>query len=449
MTMHAPVRNRGSVFVMTLAIIIVLTSLAMVIARTMRVEAASSANYAAQLQAEAVAQGAIEYVKTVLANHDGSQVDESAILCEAVAVGKGYFWIIRPNTLDSSTQAYGLVDEEGKFNINAVELEDLARLPGMTTELAAGIVDWRDDNEEVESGGAESAYYASLTPAYQSKNDLFETIDELLMVKDITPAILYGEDVNRNGLLDDNENDADESLPDDNRDGQLDYGLATFVTVYHSQQVLDAQGQTRVNVNTGNQLRSVLEEAVEPSRVDQMMDDVRRGRPFVNLIDFYYRIGLQPTEFEKIEDRLTPGPELVRAQVNFNTAPRQVLMAMPGLLETDADAIIDRRTSGEPFENLTDIIELLPREKAIAVGGLAGFKSYHYSADIVAVDGSGRAFKRWWVVFDAQGAVQVRYVRDMTHLGWPLDQAILENLRAGRSPDGNDAGMNMLTSGVR
>lgn len=437
-------RQRGSVFILTLAILLVLTSLAIMLSRTMRVEAGSTANHVSKLQAESIAQGAIAYIKATLEGHDGSVPDDTTLLSEAVPVGSGYFWLLKRNYEDSSTYAFGLTDEQGKLNLNTAELEDLARLPNMTTDLAAGIVDWRDDNEEAESGGAESAYYSMLENPYNSKNDLFESVGELALIKDMTPQILYGEDINQNGVLDENENDADEALPDDNRDGQLDYGLSAFVTVYNSQQTLDATGQTRVNVNAGNQYVAVLQEAVAPSRIDQVILDTRRGRPFENLIDYYYRAGLQESEFETILDKLTVGTDRAKGQVNLNTAPRQVLAALPGLVETDVQSIIDRQQSDEPLETLSDVIKLLSRDKAIAVGGSVSTKSYRYSADILAVDGKGRAFKRLQVVFDAQTSpVRVLYIRDMTALGWPLDPVILEDLRAGQAPI---AGSNVIST---
>lgn len=442
--------RQGSVFVMTLAILIVLASLALVLSRSMRVEAQAAVNHVAQLQTQSITDGAIQYLRTTLDGNDGALPEDGSLQAQAVLVGSGYYWLIkRDYEMPTGGQALGITDEEGKLNINAVDLEVLAQLPGMTQELAAGIVDWRDDNEETEAGGGESTYYLSLASPYQAKNDLFETVGELLLVKDITPQVFWGEDANANGLLDDNENDGDTSTPADNADGQLDRGLAAYVTVYNSQAVLDQEGQTRINVNRGNQLNSVLAEVVPTSRLSQVIDQVRRERPFQNLIDFYYRSGLLQAEFERIEDRLTTGGSQSRAQVNINTAPRQVLAALPGMTESDVQSVIDYRQSTGQVDSLSDIITMLPREKAIAIGGMVKTKSYRYSADIVAVDGRGRAFTRTQVVIDAQvSPPRVIYRRDLTNLGWPLDAQILEDLRAGKSIDGQQSSGSLLT-GVR
>jgi type II secretory pathway component PulK len=61
----------------------------------------------------------------------------------------------------------------------------------MGAELAASIVDWRDADDEVTSGGAESEYYLLLADPYYCKNAPFETLDELLLVKGATRDLLF------------------------------------------------------------------------------------------------------------------------------------------------------------------------------------------------------------------------------------------------------------------
>jgi type II secretory pathway component PulK len=93
---------------------------------------------------------------------------------------------------------YGLVDEERKININKADYKVLMRLFQITCglsdaeaqDLAASIVDWRDvDNEPTSPSSAEDFYYQSLKYSYQAKNQDFETLDELLLVKGMAPLI--------------------------------------------------------------------------------------------------------------------------------------------------------------------------------------------------------------------------------------------------------------------
>ncbi len=113
-----------------------------------------------------------------------------------VAIGNGQFSILyddineQPGRLETG---YGLMDEERKININKVGpiiLERLFRIVlGLdevgAQELAASIVDWRDNDSELSLplGSAEDPYYRNLQYPYEAKDAEFEVLDEVLLVK--------------------------------------------------------------------------------------------------------------------------------------------------------------------------------------------------------------------------------------------------------------------------
>jgi hypothetical protein len=84
-----------------------------------------------------------------------------------------------------------------------------------------------------------------------ARNAPFRTLRELLLVKDVTEDLFYGEDTNLNGRLDYNERDGDLSPPSDDGDDILDVGWAAYLTCYSS-----AEGQSQGNQNQGNQNQS-------------------------------------------------------------------------------------------------------------------------------------------------------------------------------------------------
>jgi type II secretory pathway component PulK len=425
---HPARARRGSVLVLTLTVVIVLTSLVLVMARSMRTEAVASANYLAQLQADDTARGAMEYLRAKLAGTAGTLPDDASLNTQAQRAGEGYFWLLKRDPTNDSTYAYGITDEAGKISLNTADADTLSRLPNLTPDLAAGIVDWRDADDTPLAGGAESSYYLTLPTPYNAKNAPLETLDELLLVKDMTPQLVYGNDSNRNGILDDS--DVDPVNPD-SKIAQLDHGIADLVTVYSTEANTDAAGAPRVNVNN-------------PAQRPQLQDILTTvgarlpppGRLFANVIDFYYGTSLPLDQFRKIADKVTTvGTPTVSGLVNLNSAPREVLICLPTLTDSDASAIISRRESGG-FTDLLTLTEVLTREKAITVGGLVTIRSFRCSADIVACSASGRAFKRYRAVFDAAATpVKLIYWRDVTSLGWPLDPAILTQLRAGQALD--------------
>ncbi|MEX0775578.1 MAG: helix-hairpin-helix domain-containing protein [Phycisphaeraceae bacterium] len=379
-----PTRRRASVLLLAMAVLMVLTSMALTFSRGMRVESSAAEFYVAQLQADAIARGAAEYVRSLVSNTNGTLPADEEIEAEAVPLGDGYFWLIRSDPQDDRAWAFGLTDEAGKLNINTATVDMLAALPGMNDDLAAGIVDWRDPDEEAQAGGAESQYYLLLDDptgggagGYQAKNDAVETVEELLLVKDITPAVLFGEDTNRNGVLDANEDDADTTEPADNRDGVLDHGICPFVTVYSREPAGSGGG----GGGSGQ--------------------------------------GNTPTT----------------GRINVNTAPREVLLCLPGLDEADVQAILSARGAATTtYSDVNAFLATLPPNKQAELVGRITVDSYVCSADIVAVAASGKAFKRYRVVFDATTSpARIVYWQDMTNLGWPLDPQVLENLRSGNA----------------
>lgn len=91
---------------------------------------------------------------------------------------------------------YGILDEESKLNINKIEAPVLRRLFRIVLgcdevdaqELAASIIDWRDEDSElsIPVGSAEDAYYGGQKYPYEAKDADFEILDELLLVKGMT-----------------------------------------------------------------------------------------------------------------------------------------------------------------------------------------------------------------------------------------------------------------------
>ena len=420
----------------TMWILVVLSGMLLVFASSMRIEGACAANRAAQQEAFAIEAGAVQYVLAHLDGLHGAVPTEGEMPCQGIRIGAGAFWIIRPDYQDGTSEAYGVVDEARKVNLNTATVEMLSALPDMTPENAAAVVDWRDSDSDLTVGGAESEYYLLLPDPYECKNAPLETVEELLLVMLTSRELLFGEDTNRSGRLDDNENDADETDPPDDRDGALDAGLYHLVTVYSSESYDTEPESQRVNVNQAGtrQLSDLLREVVSQERLADVVNRARLGRPFQNILDFYYRTGLKMEEFTPIADRVTTSSATsARGLINVNTAPKQVLLCLPGLEESDVSALVTARSdkSGDR-SSIAWVADAFPQEKALGIGSLITARSYQFSADIVSVAGSGRAFRRCRVVVDASSSPpQVIYRQDLTSLGWPLSQDILLELRSG------------------
>ena len=438
--------SEGSVLIVVIWIVLILASLVIVLAHNIRVEAIAAMNHVSQVKAEAVANGAIHYVFAELSQEDSS-VSYSATPYEAMQVGDGYFWILRPNLSGERDYDFGLVDEAGKVNLNSESPEELLdmllKLPNMTTELANSIIDWQDEDEDISAGGAEGEYYLLLSDPYQCKNAPLETVEEVLLIKGGDWDLLYGEDTNRNGMLDWNENDGEQSPPADNSNGRLDPGFLNYVTIHSYEPSSGGEGEERLDLNDPRNQSAVQELLIEFIGEEEsitVLQSLRSGGFFrrsddLTLIDAYYASGMDIDDFSEIMGSLTTGggSETIAGRINITTAPEAVLLCLPGLEQSDVDALIQERDkSGTDLDSLLWITEVLDIEKAKGIGKYITTLSAQYSADIVAVSDDGRAFARYYVVVDmAQETPKIVYKQSLHHVGWPLDPEILEILRNG------------------
>lgn len=428
--------KKGTVLIVVIWIVLILASLVIVLSHFIRTEAIAASNYTSLIKAEAVANGAIQYVFAMLNDQEQSQISYNTNPYEAMPVGDGYFWVLHPNLSDDQTYEFGLTDEAGKINLNEASLEMLLKLPSMTSELANSIIDWKDENQEVTTGGAESEYYLLLSEPYQCKNAPLETVEEVLLVKGGSSELLYGEDTNRNSVLDWNENDGENTYPSDNSNSKLDAGFYNYATIHSYEMNTSSNGSQRINVSNNRNrgdLTNLLTDVFGLEKALEIMAPIRL-RPFSSLIEFYYFIGMDYDDFVQIADRITTSDdERINGRININTAPEEVLLCLPQLEQKDVDELIQKRSKADDdLKSILWVTKVLDQAKAEAIGSFITVQSYQYSADIVAVSADGRAFCRYYVVIDtAQGAPRVIYKQSLHQFGWPLDPGILNALRNG------------------
>ena len=90
------------------------------------------------------------------------------------------------------------IPENSKLNVNLAPPEELANLllalgvdPDRAQAIVAGILDWRGGTP----GGSFSEwdqYYLSLAPSFRARHASLQEIEELLLVRGITPDLFYG-----------------------------------------------------------------------------------------------------------------------------------------------------------------------------------------------------------------------------------------------------------------
>lgn len=196
--------ERGFALLVVLWIFIVLFAVGAEFSGAMRQGAAATMNFAGETQSYylAVAVANRTFYKALTARDealleiDPMDVDENGEPKKPLIRVDGQ-WYSEP--LWGAPVWIRIVDESGKVPLNLVNepiLRYLLRNFGLGPEdadaTAAAILDWRDKDDEERVNGAETDHYLSLSRPYPAKNALFDSLEELLLVRGISWDLFHG-----------------------------------------------------------------------------------------------------------------------------------------------------------------------------------------------------------------------------------------------------------------
>ncbi len=429
--------ERGSVLVIVIWICLGLVALTLYFADSMTSELRAADNRAAEITARQAVAGGTRYAAYVLRQFatEGAVPNLNDYESEALPIGAASVWFIGrdPGQVAGSEPVFGLVDEASKLNLNTVSRTMLEALPNITPELVEAIISWRSRN----AAGAGDSTDGRLDPPRINKGAPFESVDELRLVYGATLDLLFGEDTNRNGALDDNENDSEQSAPRDNGDGLLQPGILEYVTIYSREPNTRASGGRRVNVSTAanrEQVRPALRQRFGQARGDQILLAI--GPQEINSIaEFMVRGRLTADEWSQIRGEITTSNgATIQGLINVNTASETVLACIPGIGFENAAAIVAYRLANPDLQgSFFWLTEVLPPLSLIRAGQYLTDRSYQFSADVAAVGISGRGYCREKTVFDLiQGTPRIVYHQDLTAYGWALGFQVRQIVRDAR-----------------
>lgn len=447
--------RRGSALVVVLMVALGLVAVTLYFADSMNMAYQAAENATASLEADQACEGACRYVISLLKNLEkpGQLPADDAYAKENVLIGdNAHYWLVgRDPGILSSQQGqqipdrpyFGLISEGSKFNINTVTTQVLSLLPCLTNTdetIAYSIADWRDADDNSDNGGAEMSVYNALNPPYNCKNANFESPEELRLVYGVDYTVLYGEDANRNGILDPNENDSTAAPPEDNQDGRLDCGLLEYATCWSREPNKAADGTARINYtsqNASTQVTQLLTDKLGQTRSQEIVRNLGTNMTTIKSnLEFFIKSQMTTDEFSQIEDYITErSGDFIKGKINVNYAPEEVLTCIQGIDTTYAPAIINQRKGKTPDElaSIAWVAQAINNDATVAaaIGPYLTTKTYQYTADVVAVGHGGRGLRRVMFVIDTAdgGTPRVIYRRDLTHLGWPLGSTVREELR--------------------
>ena len=520
-------RRRGLVLIIVLIVVAVLSLSAYAFSSLMVMQSEATQLNGRRVQARMLASSGIESLRVFLLqdlavrSESGGLYDNPAmfqgvtVLDEGTPEDLGKFTILVPS-VDSADGTegvrYGLEDESARLNLNALLLIDqqarelqeaaggvtelvegvegmegaedllsdsparnlLMALPGMTVEIADAILDWLDEDDEQREFGAEAEYYASLAPPYAPKNGPLETVEELLLVRGVTPMLLFGCDVNRNGMVDPDELTLAGQLGD-----LPQRGWSAYLTLHSKEQNVNTVGEPRIDLNMDDlqQLYDVLglvfpeewvkfiiayrqsgpyqgEEEGEDDYSGELNLSQEGGNKFTQVLDLIgsrVEVTFQGAEepvvlrspflddlvsmavyMPELMDNVTVVPDtVIPGRISLSQASPEILMGIPGMTEEIVEQILSQRVPepglddpGQKHETwlLTSGIVTLEEMRALIPFVCGGGDVYR--TQVVGYFEDGRASARVEVVLDAtQLPPRVLLWRDISHLGrgYPLE----------------------------
>lgn len=355
--------------------------------------------------------------------------------------GAGRFSVFSPRIEQDRHKGirFGLVNESSRLNLGTVlqwELESpgqgtqsLLKLPGLTPTMADSLLDWLDGDRTARPSGAELDYYEQTGVPYRPRNALPVTLEEILLVRDVTRTLLFGTDESfsygakrtdlqqlqdsldeQNELLFQNidstnnnvtEISADAGLPSPVSGEQLPWCF--LLTTFSAEKLVDPNGTAKIYLNDGNlefleeQLRQYLDEEsaafviawrknkgdiADPiDLLDETVIETDSGKEWKS--PFSCGDTSSEGKFLTLLDYATSSPEVVLAgRININEAPRVVLEAVPGFDAAKVQQILARRVApGEKAqgkfrhpvwllsENIVDKAAMKQLSKYLTTGG--------------------------------------------------------------------------------
>jgi len=408
------VERAGAVLLIVLIAIVMLSLAAYTFSVLMVTEDQATRLKGRQIQAKYLVESGVDYLRLYL-SQDPATVREAGGTWDnpsrfqgiPVSIDPdnpqdlGSFTIVTASLDDSGIPMgfrFGLQDESTKLNINTLLLADeylpgagrqlLMGLPNMTEEIADAILDWLDPDDEMRQFGTESSYYAGLSPPYACKNGPLDSVEELLLIRGVTPQLLFGLDTNHNGLVDASEQS---SAFAGSIDPEMQLGWVNYLTLFSKESNRNREGLTRIYLNNPDlaqletELRSVLDQRWTTFILAYRQNGPYAGTDEPDSRGYYAEVDFeqQPQfEFAQILDLIdarttVPDPEdaeldividspvtldnimmtlpvvmdnlttlqsdTIPGRININQAPRRTLEAIPGMTPEIVDDILHYR----------------------------------------------------------------------------------------------------------
>ena len=225
-----------------------------------------------------------------------------------------------------------ILDTARFVNLNTASQEQLERL-NLTDDQVASILDYREDQLQPRQLGAKDEYYNTLTTPYNVKLRRFDSVTELLLVREFTPNDLLFPPQNTNGSALLSGNIEDQPAPID---------ILTTESLSPNRR---QDGTERVNLNIA-QNAQLVQAGISNQAAQAIVQRRNTQGQFTSLNQVFAVNGLNLQDAEVILNVATISAEnFLAGKININTAPEAVLRTIPELTDDQVQGILTRQGS--------------------------------------------------------------------------------------------------------
>ncbi len=196
--------RRGFAVIIALVAVTVLSILAGALAVFMKVENKLAQNGNDDEKLLWIGRAGVQRACWILAQEPGGPTSLKQIWAGGLGVGAETNSPLAGISLDNfpvgdGTVSLKMIEQESKINVNSADSQLLQQIlttmgvdAGSLSTVSDSIQDWIDTDDAQRPAGAESDYYQGLTPPYYAKDAPIDDIEELQLIKGITPLMFKG-----------------------------------------------------------------------------------------------------------------------------------------------------------------------------------------------------------------------------------------------------------------
>lgn len=342
MNRTSPGRRRGSILVLALLVVTIGALVGMTVIYYAAADRRAAEMGVRTVQARAMAWSGVQIIMSELASQreqmlsgETPRVTDNWVAPAEESSRQGVRWGFRVKMVG----AHPLESEAGKLDVNTVPEGVLAKVPGLSADIAKAIVQRRGSRR-------------------------FTSVAELVTIPGITHDALFGtpdapSDPSEPGLA-----DPDALLSESPAPLSLSRLLTVFnfdpqVQVGVGPRAGDSAGKQCININVpwSDELGRAIEDRFDKGTADGVKGLMARGDTFKNRSDIVKKLRqfrIEPKDWLEVLDAFTTSADEYRVgTVDLQTAPAAVLECIPGISPEAAAEIVARRERLDPTRRAT------------------------------------------------------------------------------------------------